>query len=113
MVEVRHVLEGRSRSGPANPRRHRVPVAAATNAGGTPGHLGRALPRHAQVVTLEGGMRAWSLAWNTAEATISGQQVVQVRRTGKGCLSYIVESGSEALVIDASVDPAVYVRVAR
>ena len=25
----------------------------------------------------------------------------------------IVESGSEALVIDASVDPAVYVRVAR
>ncbi|HEV2030204.1 MAG TPA: rhodanese-like domain-containing protein, partial [Candidatus Dormibacteraeota bacterium] len=25
-----------------------------------------------QAVTLEGGMRAWSLAWNTAQATISG-----------------------------------------
>ena len=34
--------------------------------------------------TLEGGMRAWSLAWNLAEADVSGHQVVQVRRTGKG-----------------------------
>jgi len=64
-----------------------------------------------EAVTLEGGMRAWSLAWNTAEATIAGLQVVQVRRTGKGCLSYIVGSGSEAVVIDASVDPAVYIRL--
>jgi len=64
-----------------------------------------------EAVTLEGGMRAWSLAWNTAEATIAGLQVVQVRRTGKGCLSYIVESESEAVVIDASVDPAVYARL--
>ena len=67
--------------------------------------------RGVQALTLEGGMRAWSLAWNTAEATIAGLQVVQVRRTGKGCLSYIVGSGSEAVVIDASVDPAVYRRL--
>jgi glyoxylase-like metal-dependent hydrolase (beta-lactamase superfamily II) len=64
-----------------------------------------------EAVTLDGGMRAWSLAWNTAEAEVSGHRLVQVRRTGKGCLSYIVGSGSEAIVIDASVDPAVYVRV--
>src|SRR2546423_11409226 len=64
-----------------------------------------------EAVTLNGGMRSWSLAWNTAQTTISGCQVVQVRRTGKGCLSYIVESQSEAMVIDASVDPAVYVRL--
>jgi glyoxylase-like metal-dependent hydrolase (beta-lactamase superfamily II) len=63
-----------------------------------------------KALTLEGGMRAWSLAWNTAETTVIGHQVVQVRRTGKGCLSYIVGSGSEAVIIDASVDPAVYVR---
>ena len=56
-------------------------------------------------------MRAWSLAWNTAELTVNGCDVVQVRRTGKGCLSYIVASQSEAVVIDASVEPDVYVRL--
>ena len=66
-----------------------------------------------EALTLDGGMRAWSLAWNTAQTTISGCKVVQVRRTGKGCLSYIVESESEAVVIDASVDPDVYVRLLR
>src|SRR5437588_6740055 len=67
--------------------------------------------RGVEALTLDGGMRAWSLAWNTAQTTISGCQVVQVRRTGKGCLSYIVESQSEAIVIDASVDPDVYARL--
>jgi glyoxylase-like metal-dependent hydrolase (beta-lactamase superfamily II) len=66
-----------------------------------------------QAVTLEGGMRAWSLAWNTAQTTIFGCEIVQVRRTGKGCLSYIVESDSEAVVIDASLDPDVYVQLLR
>jgi len=56
-------------------------------------------------------MRAWSLAWNTADATIGDCDIVQVRRTGKGCLSYIVTSQTEAVVIDASVDPDVYVRL--
>jgi glyoxylase-like metal-dependent hydrolase (beta-lactamase superfamily II) len=69
--------------------------------------------RGVQAMTLEGGMRAWSLAWNIAQTTFSGCEVVQVRRTGKGCLSYIVESQSEAVVIDASVDPEVYVRLLR
>jgi glyoxylase-like metal-dependent hydrolase (beta-lactamase superfamily II) len=64
-----------------------------------------------EALTLKGGMRAWSLAWNIAEATISGCGVIQVRRTGKGCLSYIVESEAEAVVIDASVDPEVYIRL--
>jgi glyoxylase-like metal-dependent hydrolase (beta-lactamase superfamily II) len=66
-----------------------------------------------EALTLDGGMRSWSLAWNTAQTTISDCEVVQVRRTGKGCLSYIVESDSEAIVIDASVDPKVYVRLIR
>jgi len=69
--------------------------------------------RGVQAMTLEGGMRAWSLAWNTAQTTISGSELVQFRRTGKGCLSYIVESQSEAVVIDASLDPDVYVRLLR
>jgi glyoxylase-like metal-dependent hydrolase (beta-lactamase superfamily II) len=67
--------------------------------------------RGVEASTLEGGMRAWSLAWNIAEGTIGDCDVVQVRRTGKGCLSYIVASQAEAVVIDASVDPDVYVRL--
>jgi glyoxylase-like metal-dependent hydrolase (beta-lactamase superfamily II) len=36
-----------------------------------------------------------------------------VRRTGKGCLSYLVGSGGEAAVIDASLDPEVYIELAK
>lgn len=61
---------------------------------------------------LAGGMRVWSLAWNTARLSAPGASLVQVRRTGKGCLSYIVGAGSEALVVDASLDPDVYLRLA-
>jgi glyoxylase-like metal-dependent hydrolase (beta-lactamase superfamily II) len=35
-----------------------------------------------------------------------------VRHTGKGCLSYLLGSGEEAAVIDAAVDPEVFVRLA-
>lgn len=66
-----------------------------------------------EIASLEGGMRAWSLAWNTAELTLpNGVRVIQVRRTGKGCLSYLVLSDGEALVIDPSLDAEVYQRLA-
>lgn len=69
--------------------------------------------RGIEVFSLAGGMKAWSLAWNVAEVQLPGATVLQVRRTGKGCLSYIVGSASEAAVIDASVDAAVYLRLAQ
>src|SRR5512145_160737 len=64
--------------------------------------------------SLAGGMKAWSLAWNLADVPLSDASVriVQVRRTGKGCLSYVVGSGGEAAVIDPSVSPEVYVAIA-
>src|SRR5437763_7606068 len=64
--------------------------------------------------SLEGGMKAWSLAWNTAMVPLSGSsaRVIQVRRTGKGCLSYLIGAGEEAFVIDASLDPQVYLDLA-
>ncbi|MEQ1760084.1 MAG: MBL fold metallo-hydrolase [Vicinamibacterales bacterium] len=60
--------------------------------------------------SLVDGMKAWSLAWNVAEVPLHDPsvRVVQVRRTGKGCLSYIVGSAGEAAVIDPSVSPEVY-----
>ncbi|MFN7998388.1 MAG: rhodanese-like domain-containing protein [Bryobacteraceae bacterium] len=61
--------------------------------------------RGLNALSLAGGMKAWSLAWNTAEVPISNAFVVQIRRVGKGCLSYLISSGGEALVIDASLPP--------
>jgi glyoxylase-like metal-dependent hydrolase (beta-lactamase superfamily II)/rhodanese-related sulfurtransferase len=60
--------------------------------------------------SLTGGMKGWSLAWNDAEIPVPSEtaRIVQVRRTGKGCLSYLIGSDGEAAVIDASLDPAVY-----
>jgi len=65
--------------------------------------------------SLAGGMKAWSLAWNAADVPLSDAsiRVIQVRRTGKGCLSYIVGSSGEAAVIDPSVSPDVYLGLAR
>jgi glyoxylase-like metal-dependent hydrolase (beta-lactamase superfamily II)/rhodanese-related sulfurtransferase len=67
-----------------------------------------------QVSSLEGGMKAWSLAWNSAEIPLphDSAQVIQIRRTGKGCLSYLIGDGESALVIDASLDPQVYLDLA-
>jgi glyoxylase-like metal-dependent hydrolase (beta-lactamase superfamily II)/rhodanese-related sulfurtransferase len=64
--------------------------------------------------SLNGGMKAWSLAWNVADVPLPGAsvRVIQVRRTGKGCLSYIVASHGDAAVIDPSVAPDVYVKIA-
>ena len=70
--------------------------------------------RGIETLSLSGGMQSWSLSWNLAEVPLahSSAAVVQVRRTGKGCLSYWVSSGGEAVVIDPSVDPQVYMDLA-
>jgi glyoxylase-like metal-dependent hydrolase (beta-lactamase superfamily II)/rhodanese-related sulfurtransferase len=71
--------------------------------------------RGVPALSLVGGMKAWSLAWNTAEVPLEDRsaRVIQVRRTGKGCLSYLIGAGEEAFVIDASLDPHVYLNLAR
>jgi glyoxylase-like metal-dependent hydrolase (beta-lactamase superfamily II)/rhodanese-related sulfurtransferase len=65
-------------------------------------------------VSLEGGMRAWSLAWNVATVPLTGigAEVVQVRRTGKGCLSYLISADQEAVVVDPSLPAEVYLNLA-
>jgi glyoxylase-like metal-dependent hydrolase (beta-lactamase superfamily II) len=71
--------------------------------------------RGVAALSLEGGMKAWSLAWNIAEVpTRQGTvRIMQVRRTGKGCLSYMIGTSEEATVIDASLDPQVYLNLAQ
>jgi len=58
--------------------------------------------------SLEGGMKSWSLAWNIAFHPFDDFDVWQIRRTGKGCLSYILASAKEAIIIDASLPVQVY-----
>lgn len=67
-----------------------------------------------QTYSLAGGMQAWSLSWNIAEVPlgIPGSTLLQIRRAGKGCLSYLLASGDEALVIDPSLQSEVYLSLA-
>ena len=66
-----------------------------------------------KALSLQGGMKAWNFAWNTAELILSDAKIIQVRRSSKGCLSYIIGSGRDAMVIDASLDPQVYIDIAK
>jgi glyoxylase-like metal-dependent hydrolase (beta-lactamase superfamily II) len=72
-----------------------------------------AAQRGIPAVTLRGGMKAWSLAWNTASRSFGSVEIMQVRRTGKGCLSYFICSETEAAVIDPSVEHEVYLSLAQ
>lgn len=67
--------------------------------------------RGIEASSLKDGMKGWSLAWNTAKIALKDFEIIQVRRTGKGCLSYIVASGGEAIIVDASVSPGVYEQI--
>jgi glyoxylase-like metal-dependent hydrolase (beta-lactamase superfamily II) len=62
---------------------------------------------------LEGGMAAWGHAYEYVEADLDGATVVQVRRRGKGCLSYVVGADESCVVIDPSSDVGRYEEIAR
>lgn len=68
-----------------------------------------------QAQSLAGGMKAWSQAWNSADVPLatSKTQVIQLRRTGKGCLSYLIGAGDEAVVLDASLPSKIYLGLAQ
>lgn len=92
-----------------------IPVVTVCGAGKTSRVAAEQLAaRGYEVYSLDGGMQAWSLSWNHAlvPALSTGTQVVQIRRTGKGCLSYLIGSAGQALVVDASLDPEIYEELA-
>ena len=59
-------------------------------------------------VDLLGGMAAWASVYDTAIVDLDVAQIVQVRRRGKGCLSYVVGARDEAFVVDPSLETARY-----
>jgi glyoxylase-like metal-dependent hydrolase (beta-lactamase superfamily II)/rhodanese-related sulfurtransferase len=66
-----------------------------------------------RVYSLKGGMKEWNFAFDTAEVILGKAKIIQVRRSSKGVLSYIIGSDDEALVIDAALDPQVYMDLAK
>ena len=93
-----------------------VPVVTVCNSGYTSQIASKQLQaRGIEARSLEGGMQAWSLAWNTADVPLpsSSTEVIQIRRVGKGCLSYLIGSQGEAAVIDAALQPDVYLDLAK
>jgi glyoxylase-like metal-dependent hydrolase (beta-lactamase superfamily II) len=71
------------------------------------------LDRHGRAAeVLDGGMRAWASTYDSVEGQFGDATVVQLRRRGKGCLSYVIGAGVECVVIDPSLDIDHYRRVA-
>ncbi len=65
-----------------------------------------------QVANLVGGMAGWATTYDAVTLELDDVRVVQVRRRGKGCLSYLVGAGDQAFVVDPSFDIEVYARLA-
>jgi glyoxylase-like metal-dependent hydrolase (beta-lactamase superfamily II)/rhodanese-related sulfurtransferase len=61
---------------------------------------------------LDGGMGSWSSTYDHVSGEFAGATVVQVRRRGKGCLSYVIGAGERAVVIDPSLELHQYFDVA-
>jgi len=66
-----------------------------------------------RVANLRGGMAAWAGVYDRVVTELDDEaRVIQVRRRGKGCLSYVVGADRDAFVIDPSLDTDVYLEVA-
>ncbi|HYF63549.1 MAG TPA: MBL fold metallo-hydrolase [Herpetosiphonaceae bacterium] len=94
---------------------HDLPIVAICAAGKTSLLAAAYLQgRGYDALSLEGGMQAWSLAWNTADVPVEGTsaRITQVRRLGKGCLSYLIQQNDRLAVIDPSLPVAAYQRLA-
>lgn len=93
------------------PQDEQVVVVCAS--GGRSSHATDALARAGwDAHNLTGGMAEWGRVYDTAEHRAGAATVVQVRRRGKGCLSYVVGSGDEAYIVDPSIDISHYLEVA-
>ncbi len=63
--------------------------------------------------SLEGGMVGWSHVYDVAPMYPDGGfKVYQVRRLGKGCVSYLIASGDEGAVIDPTIHTEKFISIA-
>lgn len=63
--------------------------------------------------SLTGGLAAWGQVLDSQTVTNDGTTIIQVEKIGKGCLSYIVGSDGQALVIDPVYPAEKYLEFAK
>ena len=61
---------------------------------------------------LQGGLAGWNQVLKEVTVT-QDPRIIQIQKIGKGCLSHIVESNGEAIVIDPLFPPEKYVDIAQ
>lgn len=64
-------------------------------------------------MSMAGGMVAWTSVYDLVVIAQPQYELLQFRRIGKGCLSYMVISDGEAMVIDPTIDIYIYQEAAR
>ncbi|MGH7595059.1 MAG: MBL fold metallo-hydrolase [bacterium] len=67
-----------------------------------------------KALSLSGGMYDWSNAWSVAPVELqnAGATFLQIRRDGKGCLSYLLGAAGEAAVFDPNIEEGAYLELA-
>ena len=82
--------------------------------GNTSSHVAEGLRRLGyQAVNLQGGMAAWGDHYAMRVVEDSPQlTILQISRPARGCLSYMLASGGEAMVVDAARHIDLYTRIA-
>ena len=91
------------------------PVAVVCNRGIAAQGVARALRAEGvDAMLVEGGMRGWigALQARPVDLEVDGLSVLQIQRPGRGCLSYVIASGGDALVVDPAPDAEFYVALA-
>lgn len=94
------------------PRNNTILVVCAK--GDTSAHVAEGLRRlDYRAINLEGGMAAWGNHYEVRAVEESPRlSILQISRPARGCLSYLLASGGEAMVVDAARHIDVYTRIA-
>lgn len=90
------------------------PILAVCAKGDTSTHVAEGLRRLGyQAFNLEGGMAAWGDHYEMlAVEETQRLTILQINRPARGCLSYLLASGGEAMVVDAARHIDIYTRIA-
>lgn len=90
------------------------PILAVCAQGDTSVHVAEGLRRlDYQAVNLEGGMAAWGDHYEMRAVEDTPRlTILQISRPARGCLSYLLASGNEAMLVDAARHTGTYTRIA-
>ncbi len=90
------------------------PILAVCARGDTSAHVAEGLRRLGhQAFSLEGGMASWGNHYEIRAVEDTPRlTILQISRPARGCLSYVLASGGNAMVVDAARHIGIYTRIA-